>query len=81
LPSDFDAFDHLMTQLPKSKTLLHCAANFRATAFYSLYAMKHLGWTEEQADTFRQPIWKGSDYPIWEKFIREVKSKIAQTNP
>ena len=74
--SDFAAFEQVMQQLPPSKTLLHCAANFRATAFYGLYALKHLGWSESQADEFRVPIWQGSDHPIWEAFIRKMKSQI-----
>ncbi len=39
--------------------------------------MKYLGWTDEQADTFRGVTWQGSDYPIWEEFIREMKTKIG----
>ena len=72
--SDFETFEHVMKQLPAEKTLIHCAANFRVTAFYALYAMKHLGWTEEQADSFRAVTWQGSDYPIWETFIRAMKA-------
>ena len=62
----------------EKKILIHCAANFRVTAFYSLYAMQHLGWTEAQADEFRASIWAGSDYPIWEKFISEMKNKVRR---
>lgn len=75
--SDFDAFDALYQQISGQKTLVHCAANFRVTAFYALYAMKRLGWTEAQADAFRAPIWQGSDHPVWEAFIRQMKDKIA----
>ncbi|NUM47583.1 MAG: protein tyrosine phosphatase family protein [Anaerolineales bacterium] len=75
--SDFTTFDSVMQQLSGQKILLHCAANFRATAFYGLYAMKHLGWTAEQADTFRTPIWQDSEYPIWETFIQGMKNKIG----
>ena len=75
--SDFAAFEALMARLPEGKTLIHCAANFRVTAFYSLYALKHLGWTEVQADQFRASIWEGSDYPIWEKYIARMKRKIT----
>jgi len=75
--SDFDAFDQAMTTRKPGKTLIHCAANFRVTAFYSLYAQKHLGWTEAQADEFRAPIWKNSDYPIWEAFITQMKAKLG----
>ena len=45
--SDFVAFETIMSQLPASKTLIHCAANYRVTAFYSLYAMKHQGWSAD----------------------------------
>jgi protein tyrosine phosphatase (PTP) superfamily phosphohydrolase (DUF442 family) len=70
---DFAAFESVMQQLPPGKTLIHCAANFRVTAFYALYAMKHLDWSEAQAAEFRASIWAGSDYPIWEKFIAEMQ--------
>ena len=46
---------------------------FRVTAFYALYAMQPLGWTEAQAAEFRATIWAGSDYPIWEKYITRIK--------
>ena len=77
LESDFKSFENVFKQVSAEKTLVHCAANFRVTAFYSLYAQKNLGWTEAQADEFRDSIWKGSDYPVWEKFIGEMKRKIA----
>jgi uncharacterized protein (TIGR01244 family) len=73
--SDWAAFEQALRAAP-GKTLVHCAANFRATAFYGLYALKNLGWSEAQFETFRGSIWQGSDYPIWEKFIGEMKVKI-----
>ncbi len=76
--SDFDAFENLFKQLDGEKILLHCAANFRVSAFYSLYAMKHLGWSEAQADEFRAPIWEGEDFPVWETLIRTIKARIVR---
>jgi protein tyrosine phosphatase (PTP) superfamily phosphohydrolase (DUF442 family) len=76
--SDFAAFEATMQTLVEGKTLIHCAANFRVTAFYSLYALKHLGWSVAQVDAFRASIWDGSDYPIWEVFIDRMKAHIAQ---
>lgn len=72
---DFLRFESIFERLIETKTLLHCAANFRVTAFYGLYAIKHLGWSEEQAETFRQSVWQGSDFPIWEQFIRDLKAQ------
>lgn len=77
--SDFETFEGVVKGLPANgKTLIHCAANFRVTAFYSLYALKHLGWSEAQADAFRASIWQGSHYPIWEKFIADLKAQILR---
>ena len=76
--ADFAAFEAVMQDSAEEKVLIHCAANFRVTAFYGLYAMRHLGWTEAQADEFRASIWAGSDYPIWEKFIGEMKATIKR---
>ena len=74
--SDFGEFENLMKQLSERKILIHCAANFRVTAFYSLYAMKNLGWSEAQADEFRASVWAWSNYPIWDKFVREKKARL-----
>jgi protein tyrosine phosphatase (PTP) superfamily phosphohydrolase (DUF442 family) len=69
---DFQRFEDLLERLGSTPILIHCAANFRVSAFYSLYALKHLGWSTEQAEAFRQQVWQGSDYPVWEQFIRQV---------
>ncbi len=80
--TDLEAFESLMTQLPAGKILIHCVANFRVTAFYALYAQKHLGWSESQANEFRAPIWEGSDHPVWEQFIaRMSQQNQPKTDP
>jgi protein tyrosine phosphatase (PTP) superfamily phosphohydrolase (DUF442 family) len=77
LEGDFEAFEKVFGHLAGKKTLLHCAANFRVTAFYSLYALKNLGWTVAQAEQFRAAIWQGSDHPVWQEFIRKMESEIT----
>lgn len=74
--SDFAAFSTLMGQLAGKQVLIHCAANYRVTAFFSLYAMQTLGWSEEQAAQFRALIWKPGEYPIWQEFIQQMKQEI-----
>ena len=76
--ADFLAFEQAMQAAGNDKTLVHCAANFRATAFYSLYAMRHLGWSRERAEEFRGSIWRGSDFPVWQDFIRRTEATIEQ---
>ena len=73
--ADFAAFEEAMQQAAEP-VLIHCAANFRVTAFYSLYARKHLGWSPAEAAALRDSIWAGSDLPIWEAFIRDVESSL-----
>jgi uncharacterized protein (TIGR01244 family) len=75
---DFAAFEQVLQAQGAGKTLIHCAANFRVTAFYSLYALKQLGWSVAQADAFRASIWQGSDYPLWEAFIGRMKAAIGE---
>lgn len=73
--ADFAAFERTMRDLPPGKTLIHCAANFRVTAFYSLYAQRRLGWPAARAQAFRARIWAGSDYPIWRAFIARIEAQ------
>ncbi len=75
--ADFAAFERVMAQLTDGQALIHCAANYRVTAFYSLYALRHLGWTRAQAAAFRAVIWKDSVYPVWRAFIARIEGQSA----
>lgn len=77
--ADFTAFELAMAKIGTDKTLIHCIANFRVTAFYSLYAHKHLGWSVAQAEAFRAPIWDGSDVPVWQAFIARIQASTLHT--
>jgi protein tyrosine phosphatase (PTP) superfamily phosphohydrolase (DUF442 family) len=77
LESDYALFEKVMAHLLSGKTLIHCIANFRVTAFYSLYAQAHLGWSQLQAEQFMAPVWQGSDYPVWKAFIARMRQRLA----
>lgn len=77
--ADFKTFGAAMQAAPRDKTLVHCAANFRATAFYGLYAMKHLGWSKADAEKLRASVWAGSSYPVWQEFIERHEAEIERT--
>lgn len=77
---DFASFEQVMQTRAAGKTLIHCAANFRVTAFFSLYARNHLGWGGAEAASFRASIWAGSQYPIWEAFIARMHAQIDAGN-
>lgn len=74
----FDAFVKAMHEVRQQKVLIHCAANFRVTAFFALYAMRHAGWSAEQADALIDRVWRSRpDYTmdeIWRAFIAEIRA-------
>lgn len=78
---DFESFENIFRQLSGEKMFIHCASNFRASAFYALYALKHLGWSDEQANQLMAPTWDGSSYPIWETFMNQIKNTIKRKTP
>ena len=73
---DFQEFCRLMDIWADKKLLVHCAANYRVSAFYSLYAMLHLGWTKAEADSFIAERWNPAEYQPWPHFIADMRSKI-----
>jgi protein tyrosine phosphatase (PTP) superfamily phosphohydrolase (DUF442 family) len=69
---DFQAFEKILAGLESKKVLLHCAANYRVSAFYSIYACLHQGWSVAQARDFMGTVWNLDEYPEWEKFVTEM---------
>ena len=58
-----------MDDIKGKKVHIHCAANFRATAFYAIYAYRKVGWTRIKVNEFIRSIWQLSEYPVWDKFV------------
>ena len=55
----------------EEKVLVHCEANYRATAFPALYRILRLGWKREDALEVMHQIWNEEKYPVWKNFIEE----------
>jgi protein tyrosine phosphatase (PTP) superfamily phosphohydrolase (DUF442 family) len=66
-----DRFMDVMDENKDKKILVHCQANFRATAFVALYRILRQGWNAEEAMAGMHQIWDAEDYPIWKMFIEE----------
>lgn len=62
-----------MTKNDGKKLHIHCAANYRASAFYAIYAYNNKGWSKK-LNAFIDEIWEISDYPVWVDFVSQ---KIA----
>jgi uncharacterized protein (TIGR01244 family) len=74
---DFAAFVSAMAQCEGSRTLIHCAANYRVSAFYSLYAVKQGYWTEQQADDWVDSVWQPEEHPAWQNLISTIRDSMS----
>lgn len=68
--ADFNAFAAVMQSAPEKKTLLHCQANYRATAFAFLYRVIYLDVPLAPAKSDMNTIWKPDG--VWKDLIFEV---------
>jgi protein tyrosine phosphatase (PTP) superfamily phosphohydrolase (DUF442 family) len=71
---DLTEFFAVMEAHKDSNILVHCQANYRATAFITLYRILRLGWERENAFVDLNKIWNPEEYPIWEDFIESSLS-------
>jgi len=68
--ADFNAFAAVMQSAPEKKTLLHCQANYRASAFAFLYRVIYLDVPLAAAKSDMNSIWKPDG--VWKDLIFEV---------
>jgi uncharacterized protein (TIGR01244 family) len=74
---DFVAFSDVMSARTTQKVHVHCAANYRVSAFYGLYAQSQ-GWcSEAEADALVRDVWNPADYPRWMEFITDERTRMA----
>ncbi len=67
--NSFNKFVGIMDRHKHENILVHCQANYRATAFVALYRYNHVGWAEENAFKDLRKIWDPAKYPVWQSFI------------
>jgi uncharacterized protein (TIGR01244 family) len=75
---ELEAFAAAMDANPGATIHVHCAANYRVSAFYSLYAMRQGWWSAEEADELLGGIWTQGEYPVWDEFIATERARLAQ---
>lgn len=67
---DFAVFAAIMQQAPERPTLVHCQANFRASAFAMLYRVIHEGVPLPEAKAAMNAVWTPNQ--TWTTFIRHT---------
>jgi protein tyrosine phosphatase (PTP) superfamily phosphohydrolase (DUF442 family) len=73
--ADFDAFVEAMDACDGQKVHVHCAANYRVTAFYSLYARRRGRCTDDEANALVQRVWDPAEVPAWAAFIADERQR------
>lgn len=71
-PTDLDAFCAAMERCAGRPLFVHCAANYRASAFVMLHRVLRQGWRIEGALPDVRAIWNPADYPAWQAFTERM---------
>lgn len=73
--TDLLAFFDAMQRYQGRKTLVHCAANKRASAFWGLYQSIKRDEPADQAFALMRSIWKPT--PVWSSFISSMLERYG----
>lgn len=64
------SFIRLMKEHSNKKTLVHCAANYRASAFTGLHLFSAAILNQDEMQGFIEQVWQPDG--IWQQFINEA---------
>jgi protein tyrosine phosphatase (PTP) superfamily phosphohydrolase (DUF442 family) len=67
---ELTSFIRLMNEHSHQKTLVHCAANYRASAFTGLYLFAADILNQDEMQEFIEQVWQPDG--IWQQFIDEA---------
>ena len=72
---DYQQFEQAMQSWEKRSDNtglhVHCAANYRVSAFIAIYGYRHWDWTTEQVKTHVTSIWNPQEHPQWVSFLQQ----------
>jgi protein tyrosine phosphatase (PTP) superfamily phosphohydrolase (DUF442 family) len=72
-PADLDRFFEVMDHHEGKKLFVHCAANYRVSAFMFLHRVIRCGTPIEEAQASVRSVWEPND--VWHRFIEESLSR------
>jgi protein tyrosine phosphatase (PTP) superfamily phosphohydrolase (DUF442 family) len=75
---ELTTFIGLMNNHTSEKTLVHCAANYRASVFTGLYLFATHQLNEEALQDFIEDVWQPDS--IWQQFIEESVEYIKNSD-
>jgi len=71
-PADLERFMDAMDAHRDKHILVHCAMNYRATAFLALWRVLRQGWDVDEAFAPQRNIWDLEEYPVWKAFVEDA---------
>lgn len=75
--ADFEQFVAAMDRLEGKKVHVHCAANYRVSVFYGMYACLNGQWSKAQMTEHIHSLFNPDDYPPWPDFIEQTVSGVS----
>ena len=69
-PENFAHFCAAMEANTQRRRFVHCAANYRVSAFIYLYRVVRMGWSPRQAEGDLYAIWQPD--ATWRQFIADI---------
>ncbi|MCB1687701.1 MAG: protein tyrosine phosphatase family protein [Halioglobus sp.] len=69
---DYSEFERALQALGDRKAMIHCAANYRVSAFYAIYAHRNLGWSSQKSGEHIASLWNPAEHPPWDTFIARM---------
>lgn len=76
--ADFEQFAAVMDAREGQRLHVHCAANYRVSAFFALHAELTGRWTRAQADAFVADVWSPADHAPWADFMAWERERFSR---
>lgn len=73
--TDFERFVEVMDACRARRTFVHCALNWRVSAFVGLYGEVRLGWSRAAADAQMRAFWEPND--VWTEFAASCRATVT----
>lgn len=74
--ADFNRFSDAMDELSGQRIHVHCAANFRVSGFYSVWAEQQGLWNRRQANDFIADVWDPTEHPQWAELLTNLRQDL-----
>lgn len=66
---NYSDFVTAVNQTKNHKTHIHCAANWRVSGFYAIYALEKDLWDNARAIEHILGLWNPNKFPAWKSFL------------